>query len=205
MPIARASGVVRSGAAVVTARSALRVVGDSRAAIRLRVVACMSSVRPGCAGTTRTTLRAPMAKDASFGAWLTRFLRFEKKWSARGPASRSSVSPLLGSSRRRVIFATVRCQPPGPYATSTGPDRAVSALTFAPTRSCGARCERSTFSGTATGLRERAVSAWMKTVSAAARSSSRPFRPGTTSGSEPRSTSDGSTLASSTPCANRPM
>ena len=150
-------------------------------------------------------MRAPIANVASFGACPIRFLRLAKKRSDRGPASLSSVSPLLGSSRMREIFLTLRCQPPGPYATSTGADSAASAFTFAPTRSRVDSCARSILSGTGTGWRERAVSDWTKTFSAAARSSRRPFRPGTISGTEPRSTSDGSILASSTPRANLPM
>src|SRR4029450_1491307 len=122
MPIAFASWVVRSGAAEVTLSSARRFEVERRAAIRFRVVAGLLSVRPGSAGTTRTTLRAPIAKPASFGAWLTRLLRLAKNLFAAGPESSISVDPPLGRESSLAILARVRCQPPDPYARSAGAD-----------------------------------------------------------------------------------
>ena len=114
MPMAFASRVVRSGDAVTTARSPLRFDVERSAAMMLRVVVSTSSLRPACAGTTRTMFSEPIAKRASFGACSTRLRRFAKNRLACGPSSRRSVSPFLGSASNLEIFRWLRCQPPGP-------------------------------------------------------------------------------------------
>ena len=192
MPIALASAVVRCGAADVTFTSACRFEVESSAAMRLRSVAFSSSARPGSAGTTRTMFLEPIAKPASLGVCPTRLLRLAKKRPAEGPVSRSSVAPLVGSSRSRSILLRVRCQPPGPYLRSAGAESAICAFTFAPARSAVVSRVRSTLSGSATGVRERLVSAETKVFSAAARLRTCPFRPGTIWGSRPWRCSDGS-------------